>query len=46
MCDGSVQWISDYIEVGITYGAAPGALGLWDKLNLSNDGLAMKPTGF
>ena len=23
MCDGSVQWISDFIEVGITYGSPP-----------------------
>jgi prepilin-type processing-associated H-X9-DG protein len=26
MCDGSVTWINDYIEVGITYGSPPGAL--------------------
>ncbi len=41
MCDGSVQWINDFIEVGITYGSPPQALGLWDKLNLSNDGQAI-----
>jgi prepilin-type N-terminal cleavage/methylation domain-containing protein/prepilin-type processing-associated H-X9-DG protein len=46
MCDGSVQWITDYIEVGVTYGLAPGALGLWDKLNLSNDGLAIRNNAF
>jgi prepilin-type N-terminal cleavage/methylation domain-containing protein/prepilin-type processing-associated H-X9-DG protein len=46
MCDGSVQWVSDYIEVGIIYGAPPKALGLWDKLNLSNDGLAINLKSF
>jgi prepilin-type N-terminal cleavage/methylation domain-containing protein len=46
MCDGSVTWINDYIEVGITYGSPPGALRLWDKLNLSNDGLALNANGY
>ena len=41
MCDGSVTWINDYIETGVTWGSPPGAIRLWDKLNLSNDGLAM-----
>ena len=45
MCDGSVQWISDFIEVGIIYGTPP-ALGLWDKLNLSNDGRAISKNAF
>lgn len=34
MCDGSVQWVSDYIE----HIAAPGVLTVWDKLILSADG--------
>jgi len=46
MCDGSVTWISDYIERGITYGSPPGALRLWDKLNLSNDGLPIDSKGY
>jgi prepilin-type N-terminal cleavage/methylation domain-containing protein/prepilin-type processing-associated H-X9-DG protein len=46
MCDGSVRWISDYIEVGVIYGTPPRALGLWDKLNLSNDGLALNTNGY
>jgi prepilin-type N-terminal cleavage/methylation domain-containing protein len=46
MCDGSVTWINDYIEVGITYGSPPGALRLWDKLNLSNDGLPLNANGY
>ena len=32
--DGSVHWISDFIQLG----TGPGSLGVWDKLNLSNDG--------
>ncbi len=46
MCDGSVTWINDYIETGITYGAPPGALRLWDLLNLSNDGRAINSKGY
>jgi prepilin-type processing-associated H-X9-DG protein len=46
MCDGSVQWITDFIEVGVIYGTPPGALGLWDKLNLSNDGQAIRNNAF
>jgi prepilin-type N-terminal cleavage/methylation domain-containing protein/prepilin-type processing-associated H-X9-DG protein len=37
LADGSVRFISDYIELG-TPGTPPGCLGVWDKLNLSNDG--------
>jgi prepilin-type processing-associated H-X9-DG protein len=33
--DGSVHWISDFIELG----TSQENLGVWDKLNLSNDGL-------
>ena len=33
-CDGRVQFISDFVQVGT--GASN--LGVWDKLNLSNDG--------
>jgi prepilin-type processing-associated H-X9-DG protein len=36
-CDGSVRFISDFIERG-TNGTPPRCLGLWDKLNLSCDG--------
>ena len=38
LADGSVRFISDFIELG-TNGTPPGGLGVWDKLNLSNDGL-------
>ena len=34
-CDGSVHWISDFVQLG----TGPNNLGVWDKLNLSNDGL-------
>ena len=37
LADGSVRFMSDYIELG-TPGTPPGCLGVWDKLNLSNDG--------
>ena len=34
--DGSVRWISDYIQV---YPSSPGALSVWDRLMASADGL-------
>jgi prepilin-type processing-associated H-X9-DG protein len=37
LADGSVRFVSDFIELG-TPGTPPGCLGVWDKLNLSNDG--------
>jgi prepilin-type processing-associated H-X9-DG protein len=38
-CDGSVRFISDFVQLGVQYGPqAPSSLGVWDKLNLSNDG--------
>ena len=49
MCDGSVQWISDFIDLGVNAqngGVAPKCLGLWDKLNLSNDGQAINNKAF
>ena len=43
LCDGSVRFINDFIEVGTDVGtpsrpSSPGNLGVWDKLNLSGDG--------
>jgi prepilin-type processing-associated H-X9-DG protein len=46
MCDGSATWINDYIELGLSYTPLPGALGLWDKLNLSNDGVPINAKGY
>lgn len=37
LCDGSVRFISDFIQLG-TPGTPPACLGVWDKLLLSNDG--------
>jgi prepilin-type processing-associated H-X9-DG protein len=37
LADGSVRFISDFIETG-TQGTPPQCLGVWDKLNLSCDG--------
>jgi len=37
MCDGSVRFISDYVELG----TGSSNLGVWDKLNLSNDGFSI-----
>jgi prepilin-type N-terminal cleavage/methylation domain-containing protein/prepilin-type processing-associated H-X9-DG protein len=45
LADGSVRFISDFIELG-TNGTAPGCLGVWDKLNLSNDGLPIDASKF
>ncbi len=39
MADGSVRFISDFIELGAD--GDPPRLGVWDKLNLSNDGEAV-----
>ncbi len=38
LADGSVRFISDFIELG-TAGTPPQCLGVWNKLNLSRDGL-------
>jgi prepilin-type N-terminal cleavage/methylation domain-containing protein/prepilin-type processing-associated H-X9-DG protein len=41
--DGSVHWITDFIQINTS---GPGSLGVWDKLNLSNDGLAIDASSF
>ncbi len=33
MCDGSVQWIGDFVEVS----SAAGQISVWDRLNLASD---------
>jgi hypothetical protein len=45
MSDGSVRFIGDYIQLG-TDGVAPGCLGVWDKINLSNDGETVSTSNF
>ncbi len=39
--DGSVHWISDFVQLGTS--TSPG---VWDKLNLSNDGLPIDSASF
>ena len=43
MCDGSVTFISDYIDRDTQdfLNATPTHLSIWDKINLSNDGLSI-----
>ena len=43
--DGSVHWISDFVQTS-TGAAAPPNLSVWDKLNLSNDGLPIDSSTF
>ncbi len=45
MCDGSVRWIDDFIELG-TPGTPPQCLGIWDKIMLSNDGQSIDAKRF
>jgi prepilin-type N-terminal cleavage/methylation domain-containing protein/prepilin-type processing-associated H-X9-DG protein len=45
LCDGSVRFISDFIERG-TLSNPPAGLGVWDKLNLSCDGETIDASRF
>ena len=45
LADGSVRFISDFVELGTT-GTPPACLGVWDKLNLSNDGQTIDGRSF
>ena len=45
LCDGSVRFISDFIDRG-TPSTPPASLGLWDKLNLSCDGQTVDASRF
>jgi len=44
MADGSVHWISDYIDTAGAIGATPPIYSIWDRLNLSADGQVL-PSG-
>ncbi len=44
-CDGSVRWISDSIELG-SFNRENSYLGVWDRLNLSADGLIVNGGDF
>ncbi len=54
LCDGSVHFISDFIETAYSKGTnqiqsggqPPQCLGVWDKLNLSNDGQGLTKRAF
>jgi prepilin-type N-terminal cleavage/methylation domain-containing protein/prepilin-type processing-associated H-X9-DG protein len=51
LCDGSVRWVSDFIDLGTGTGSndtPPTArnLGIWDKLNLSRDGETISSNQF
>ena len=46
MCDGSVQWISDFIDVAGNITANPPVYSVWDRLNLSSDGAAIPASAF
>jgi prepilin-type processing-associated H-X9-DG protein len=49
LCDGSVHFISDFIDLGtnaLNGGVPPKCLGVWDKLNLSNDGQGLTKNAF
>ena len=41
-CDGSVHFVGDYIQLG----TSSSNLGVWDKLNLSNDGFTIDAASF
>jgi prepilin-type N-terminal cleavage/methylation domain-containing protein len=48
MCDGSVQFISDFVDIGQqTTGLTclPANFGVWQRLNCPNDGLAVDDKG-
>jgi prepilin-type N-terminal cleavage/methylation domain-containing protein/prepilin-type processing-associated H-X9-DG protein len=45
LADGSIRFISDFIELG-TGGTPPACLGIWDKINLSNDGQPVDASKF
>ena len=53
LADGSVRFISDFVQLGtmpptgaLTPAQIYGYLGVWDKLNLSNDGDTIETTQF
>jgi prepilin-type processing-associated H-X9-DG protein len=49
LADGSVRFISDFIELGVRANSPatePSILGVWDRLNLSNDGYPIDASKF
>jgi prepilin-type N-terminal cleavage/methylation domain-containing protein/prepilin-type processing-associated H-X9-DG protein len=45
-CDGSVQWISDFIEIAGNINATVPVYSVWDRLNLSQDGGLVPASAF
>jgi len=43
--DGSVRFISDFVQLGVP-GTPPSCLGVWDLLNLSDDGQTIRNNSF
>jgi hypothetical protein len=37
-CDGSVHWISDFIDIAGNVAANPPVFSVWDSINLSAEG--------
>ena len=46
LCDGSVQWISDFIDSVGSINATNPVFSVWDRLNLSSDGTIVPASAF
>ncbi len=46
LADGSVRFISDFIQLGSPGSSQPANLGVWDKLMLTNDGQSIDASQF
>lgn len=46
MVDGSVQWISDFIDTRGNWNSSPPRFSVWDRLNISNDGNVVDAKSF
>ena len=46
MTDGSVQWVSDYIDIAGNIGGTPPVFSIWDRLNASADGMPVPAEAF
>ena len=46
LCDGSVRFINDYIDITSNTGANPPVYSVWDRLNLSMDGQTLDNSKF
>jgi prepilin-type N-terminal cleavage/methylation domain-containing protein/prepilin-type processing-associated H-X9-DG protein len=46
LCDGSVQWISEFIDTKGNINSKPAVWSVWDRLNSSADGLTINTTAF